>query len=77
MLKIFKSNKVKTYEFSPMGLAQCKYDIRMEKVDKINKVTGVGVVLIMMALGFMSKEFVILYFVNLGIGASTDLFINK
>lgn len=76
MLKIFKG-KEKTYKFNNLGLVQCKYDIKTEKKERINKITGVGMVLVMLALGWMSKEFVVLYFINLGIGASTDLFINK
>lgn len=77
MLNFMKSKKTKTYEFTNLGLTQCKYDIKMEKSNKINKITGFGIVILFMLLGYMSKEFVALYLVNLGIGATTDLFVNK
>lgn len=68
--------KIKTYSFDKYGLAQAKLDIKNERSNKINKVTNVGIMMLMLALGFMGKEFVIFYLINLGIGSVTDLFMN-
>lgn len=68
--------KIKTYSFDKYGLAQAKLDIRNERSNKISKVTNVGIMMLMLSLGFVGKEFVIFYLINLGLGSVTDLFMN-
>lgn len=74
MLIILKK-KQKTYPFTPIGYAQMQLDVKMKKQEKINNVTSTILLLVFLAFGLLSKEFLILYFTGKGIEFVTNLFI--
>lgn len=67
--------KEKVYKFDKFGLAQAIVDRKAEKQKKINNITSLVVVLGFLGLGWMSKEFLLLYLTGKGIDIVTDIFI--
>lgn len=65
--------KVKTYELSDLGLAQALLDSKVSKQKKVNDITTLALVLVFLGLGWMSKEFLLLYVTGKGIDFITNL----
>lgn len=65
--------KEKTYKFDNFGLAQALLDIKAGKQKKVNDITTLTLVLVFLGLGWMSKEFLLLYVTGKGIDFITNL----
>lgn len=67
--------KEKRYKFDRFGYAQLLLDIKNEKLNKINSITSVVVILAMFGLGLVSKELLMIILANKGINKVTSLLI--
>ena len=65
--------KIRSYSFDKYGLAQAKLDIANKKKTKISNVTNFAIMMVMVMLGFIGKEFFVVYLINLGFGFLGDL----
>lgn len=75
MEEITKGKNIKTYKFSAIGYAQMILDLRHEKIDRINEVISILIIVGLFASGFLSKELMIVLMCNSGIGKITSLFV--
>jgi hypothetical protein len=62
----------KRYDFSNLGYVKMLWDLRQEKLGKINSVMSIGIILGMFALGWLSKELLLIMLANMGIGKITS-----
>lgn len=62
----------KVYEFSTLGYVKALWDIRQEKLNRINSVISLIIILAMLGLGILSKEIGIVMLANMGIGKITN-----
>lgn len=67
--------KEKRYKFDRFGYAQLLLDIKNEKLNKINSVTSVVIIIAMFGLGLVSKELLMIILANKGINKVTSLLI--
>ncbi len=67
--------KGKRYKFDRFGYAQLLLDIKNEKLNKINSVTSIIIILAMFGLGLVSKELLMIILANKGINKVTSLLI--
>ena len=67
--------KDKRYEFSNLGYVKLLWDLRQEKLGKINGVVGIAVILGMCGIGILSKEFLIIILTSKGIGKVTSMLV--
>lgn len=65
-------SKEKKYKFDRFGYAQLLLDLKNEKLEKINSVTSIAVVLAMFGLGLLNKEFLMIILANKGINKVTS-----
>lgn len=70
-----KFKKEKTYSFDKFGYAQMIYDIRRNKIDKIANGTTWAIMIGLVGIGLLSKEFFAVYAVGRGIDFVADLVI--
>lgn len=61
----------KRYDFNTLGYVKVLWDIRQEKLNKINSVMSIIIILGMFTLGWLSKELLIIMLANMGIGKVT------
>lgn len=67
--------KEKRYKFDRFGYAQLLLDIKNEKLNKINSITSVVIIIAMFGLGLVSKELLMIILANKGINKVTSLLI--
>lgn len=72
--RLFKK-KVKSYPATDEGLVQMRFDVKQNKTKKINGYTSIVVILVLFAVGFLSKEILIILLANKGINGITELVI--
>ena len=66
--KLFQKKEPKSYPMTPVGQVQMIWDIKQEKLGKINGVISIGIILGMFAAGFLGKEFVVMVLAGKGMG---------
>lgn len=71
----FKGKNIKLYKFDRFGYAQVILDLRRGKIDRINEIVSIGIIIGLFALGVLSKELLIIILCNTGIGKVTSLFV--
>jgi hypothetical protein len=64
--------KGKIYPFNTLGYVKMLWDIRQEKVGKINSIMSIVIILLMFGLGLLSKELFMIMLANAGIGKITS-----
>ena len=66
--KLFQKKEDKTYSLTPLGQCKMEWDIKQNKLSKINGVISVAIILGMFGAGFLSKEFFIMIMAGKGMG---------
>lgn len=64
--------KEKRYEFNSIGYVKMLWDLRQEKLGKINSVMSIALILGLFALGFLGKELFVIMVANMGINKVTS-----
>jgi len=66
--KLFQKKEDKCYPATDLGYVKMMWDLKQEKLSKINGTISIAIVLGMFAAGFLGKEFVIMILAGKGMG---------
>ena len=66
--KLFQKKIDKSYSLTPLGQCKMEWDIKQDKLKKVNGVISIGIILTMFAAGFLSKEFFVMIMAGKGMG---------